>query len=132
MEEVESLHRYTCAEGYYNPAATLLFTSGEKTIEHLFSRGTHYEVGPTPPHSQSRPLPHMLQARPSDPSMLFCCCVVVQLDYGPVCTLLIFYFLLACYTSGMAQASGIMVPSLLIGGQTPAHTHPPPPPYHTT
>jgi hypothetical protein len=42
--------------------------------------------------------------------------VVLQLDYGPLCTLVILYFLLACYTSGMAQASGIMVPSLLIGG----------------
>lgn len=44
MEEVEGLHRYTCAEGFYNPAATLFFTSGEKTIEHLFSRNTHYQV----------------------------------------------------------------------------------------
>jgi len=32
-----------------------------------------------------------------------------------VISLLIVYILLACYTSGMAQSSGIMVPSLLIG-----------------
>lgn len=44
LEKVEELNRYTCAEGFYNPAATLFFTSGEKTIEHLLSRGTHYEV----------------------------------------------------------------------------------------
>lgn len=80
VEAVEALHRYTCPEGFFNPAATLLFTSPEKTIEHLLSRQTHYE-----------------------------------LDYGPVITLFILYTLLACYTAGMAQASGIMVPSLLIG-----------------
>jgi hypothetical protein len=44
LEEVEALSRYTCPEGYYNPGATLLFTSGEKTIEHLLSRNTHYQV----------------------------------------------------------------------------------------
>jgi hypothetical protein len=38
------------------------------------------------------------------------------MDYGPLFTLVIFYFLLSCYSAGMAQASGIMVPSLLIGG----------------
>lgn len=80
LEPVEALHRYTCAEGFYNPGATLLFTSAEKTIEHLLSRGTHFE-----------------------------------LDYGPIITMFIVYSLLACYTAGMAQASGIMVPSLLIG-----------------
>jgi hypothetical protein len=30
---------------YYNPAATLFFTTGDKTIEHLLSRNTHYQVG---------------------------------------------------------------------------------------
>jgi hypothetical protein len=45
LEEAEALHAYTCrGNESYNPAATLLFTSGEKTIEHLLSRQTHYEV----------------------------------------------------------------------------------------
>lgn len=40
-----------------------------------------------------------------------------QLDYGPVITLLVLYFLLSVWSVGMAQASGLMVPSLLIGGR---------------
>ncbi len=37
------LVQYTCkAEGMYNPAASLFFTTGDKTIEHLLSRNTHY------------------------------------------------------------------------------------------
>lgn len=39
----EGLMQYTCqAEGMYNPAATLFFTTGDRTIEHLLSRNTHY------------------------------------------------------------------------------------------
>jgi hypothetical protein len=42
----EGLQRYTCSSrhDYYNPAATLFFTTGDKTIEHLLSRNTHYQV----------------------------------------------------------------------------------------
>lgn len=35
---------YTCTGNWtYNPAATLFFTTGDKTIEQLFSRNTHYQ-----------------------------------------------------------------------------------------
>jgi hypothetical protein len=42
----EGLQMYTCSSrhDYYNPAATLFFTTGDKTIEHLLSRNTHYQV----------------------------------------------------------------------------------------
>lgn len=43
--EEEGLVQYTCkADGMYNPAASLFFTTGDKTIEHLLSRNTHYQV----------------------------------------------------------------------------------------
>lgn len=74
VEAAEVLNRYTCPVGQYNPAATLLFTSGDKTIERLLKRGTHF-----------------------------------QFDYAAVIALLIIYFLLACCTAGMAQASGACV-----------------------
>ena len=39
----EDLVQYTCQkDGMYNPAASLFFTTGDKTIEHLLSRNTHY------------------------------------------------------------------------------------------
>lgn len=39
----EDLVQYTCQkDGFYNPAASLFFTTGDKTIEHLLSRNTHY------------------------------------------------------------------------------------------
>lgn len=71
VEGAEVLNRYTCPEGHYNSAATLLFTSGEQTIERLLQRESHY-----------------------------------QFDYASLIALLIVYFLFACYTAGMAQASG--------------------------
>lgn len=46
----------------YNPAATLFFTTGDKTIEHLLSRNTHYQVGrpasPNPHDSLTTIHPH--------------------------------------------------------------------------
>ena len=34
---------YGCAEGHYNPAATLLSPAGEKVVKQLFARGFHYQ-----------------------------------------------------------------------------------------
>lgn len=67
----EMLTRFACPEGHYNAAASLLFTSSDKTIARLLKRETHY-----------------------------------QFDYAAVLCLLIVYAPLACYTAGMAQASG--------------------------
>jgi hypothetical protein len=43
--EEDGLQLYTCTQNTtYNPAATLFFTMGDKTIDHLLSRNTHYQV----------------------------------------------------------------------------------------
>ncbi|XP_031558101.1 chloride channel protein D-like isoform X2 [Actinia tenebrosa] len=89
-----SVNNYTCPNGIaityngtqftnasFNEVATLLFVTGEQAIHHLFSRGTHFELG-----------------------------------YASLFTVLVVYFLLACWSAGSAVSSGLVVPMLFIGG----------------
>jgi len=43
LAKVDDVVAYGCAEGHYNPAATLLSPAGEKIVKQLFARGFHYQ-----------------------------------------------------------------------------------------
>ncbi|GAM18690.1 hypothetical protein SAMD00019534_018650 [Acytostelium subglobosum LB1] len=81
----ESLKRFTCEEGYYNPLASIMFASNDQAIDNLLVHNTTFynftnSVG-----------------------------IVALLVF------FLFYFVFAAYTAGCGISSGTFVPMIVIG-----------------